>query len=99
MWAVTGQLLTIGFLFGEFVVRSYVALPSIGLFSAVVIFVGFALATFCWRNVKACAPPPPPKKGGCPAQNCGRREGGQAVTEMESILTNWSAYKKQGVTL
>jgi hypothetical protein len=62
MWAVIGQLLMIGFLFGEFVVRSYVALPSVVLFSAVLIFVGLALATFCWRNVKAYAPPPP-KKG------------------------------------
>jgi hypothetical protein len=62
MWAVIGQLLTIGFLFREFVVRSYVALPSIVVFFAVLTFVGLSLLTFCWRNIKAYAPPPPPKE-------------------------------------
>jgi hypothetical protein len=63
MWAVIGQLLTIEFLFTEFVVRSYVALPSVVLFTAVLAFVGLALVTFCWKNIKVYAPPPPPKKG------------------------------------
>lgn len=85
MWAVIGQLLTIGLLFREFVVRSYVALPSIVVFSAVLVFVGLSLVTFCWRNIKAYAPPPPLKKGELRAEAVA--EGGEA-----EALRKWNAF-------
>jgi hypothetical protein len=61
MWAVIGQLLTIGLLFGEFVIRGYVTAPSVIVFFAVLTFVGLALGVFCWRNTRFYAPPPPLK--------------------------------------
>jgi len=85
MWAVIGQLLTIGFLFREFVVRSYMALPSIVVFVAVLIFVGLSLMTFCWKNIKAYTPPPPAKEGKLRTESVA--EGGEV-----ELLPKWKAF-------